>query len=186
MKNWCKCKNRWPLLYNEWKLTNLFLVPLEIYINPHVAQSIIISQRKLAKSGGIPGCLQAAQHLGQSVDGLASSALHGVNCCWPVSDTAVMVTDSSVRSLVHSLSPILMIFRGVSSLAFLMMEKTSMERYGGGGLGASCTSSPSTCFLKRRLCSRFCLKRGLIAVWRKVVIKLAMDLCLTEWRPSPP
>ena len=156
------------------------MLPILWSLNWVLRRSCIISQRKLAKSGGRPGCLQADQHLGQSVAGLANSALHGVNCCWPVSDTTVMVRKSSVSSLVQSFSAMVTMLRGVSSLTFLMMEKKSCERYGGGGLGASGTSSPSTCFLNRRLWSRFCLKRGFTAVCRKVVMKPAIDLYLTE------
>ena len=85
-------------------------------------RSCIMSQRKLARSGGIPGCLQAAQHLVQSVLGLATSTLQGVNCCWPESDTDSMVTKSSVRSLVQSFSLMVITLRGVSSLTLLMME----------------------------------------------------------------
>ena len=39
----------------------------------------MMSQRNLARSWRTPGCLQADQHLDQSVVGLVSSTLHGVN-----------------------------------------------------------------------------------------------------------
>ena len=104
-------------------------------------------QRKLAKTGGIPGCLHAAQAKDQSVSGLASSALQGRNCWCPVLALLVMVTYSSVRSLTQSLSVILMMLRGVSSFVLLITEKNSWLKYGGGGSGAPGTSSPRMCFL---------------------------------------
>ena len=67
-------------------------------------RSCIISHRKLAKSGGMPGCLQADQHLVQSVVGLATSALHGVKCFGSSSESVTMVMQSSVSSLVQSFS----------------------------------------------------------------------------------
>ena len=88
------------------------------------------SHRKLAKSGGMPGCLHADQHLVQSVVGLARSALHGVNCCWPESDTAVIVRKSSVRGLVQSFSAMVTMLRGVSSLTFLIVPEKDMEGVG--------------------------------------------------------
>ena len=66
----------------------------------------IILHRKLASSGGTPGCLQAAQDRDQSVAGLASSALQGMTCLWSFSAVGSMVMNSSVRNLVQSFSAI--------------------------------------------------------------------------------
>ena len=68
--------------------------------------------RKLARSGGTPGCLQACQEEDQSVAGLDSSALQGINFCCPVSLSSSIVMNSSVRNLTQSFSFIVIIFRG--------------------------------------------------------------------------
>ena len=81
--------------------------------------------RKLARSGGTPGCLQACQEEVQSVVGLDSSALQGMNFCCPVILSSSIVMNSSVRNLTQSFSFIVMMFSGVSSLTFLIMEKKS-------------------------------------------------------------
>ena len=80
---------------------------------------------KLARSGGTPACLQAAQDSDQSVVGLESSALQGLKCCCLDSFSVSIVMYSSVRSLTKSFSFMVMMLSGVSSFAFLMMEKKS-------------------------------------------------------------
>ena len=110
-------------------------------------------------------------------EGLASSAPSSVSC---------MVITFSVRSLVQSFSVILTILREEDSFTVLMMLKSSMVRYGGGGLWASGTSSHSTCFLYRRLWRRLGWKEGFAAVCRKVVMNPARALNLMECSPRPP
>ena len=56
------------------------------------SRSSNIFQRKEARSGGIPCCLQSDQDRDQSVVGLASSALHGRKSFLPLSKLISMVT----------------------------------------------------------------------------------------------
>ena len=81
-----------------------------------------IHQRKLARSGGIPGCLQFSQDISQSVAGLALSALHGVNNFSPVPlSVLVIVILFSVSSLLQSFSVIFRMFSTDASLTSLII-----------------------------------------------------------------
>ena len=97
----------------------------------------------------MPGCLQFAHDASQSVVGEAVSALHGMNVLESSPGIFSMVMYFSVSSLVHSFSFIVMMFKEELSLTLLMIVKISSVRYGGLVVGASGTSSASTCFLYR-------------------------------------
>ena len=81
-----------------------WVVPILCSLAWVLSRFSIMRQRKLASSGGTPGCLQAFQDRDQSVVGLASSALHGISSLelLPVGGSIIM--KSSVRSLVQSFS----------------------------------------------------------------------------------
>ena len=92
-------------------------------------------QRKEDSSGDKPSCLHRDQDSSQSVAGLAISGLVGRNSLSPVSMLASMVTWSSVRSLDQSFSDRVNMLSEVCDLTFLMISKSSGERYGGSWLG---------------------------------------------------
>ena len=71
-----------------------------------------IFHKKEAMSGGMPGCLHNVQDKVQSVVGLASSDLHGLNWLELVAWLSSMVMKSSVSVLFQSLSVMVMILRG--------------------------------------------------------------------------
>ena len=87
-----------PCILHMGELTH----PKWCYLDWVRRRSWSIHQRKLARSRGIPGCLQVSQDTSQSVAGLALSALHGVNSFSPVSvSLLVIVILFSVSSFVQ-------------------------------------------------------------------------------------
>ena len=74
------------------------------------------------------------EHLSQSVVGLASSDLQGLN--WLELETwfSSMVMKSSVSLLFQSLSVMVRMLDGYFLFTSLMMWKNSSEKYGGAGL----------------------------------------------------
>ena len=92
-------------------------------------------QRKEARSGGIPVCLQSDQESCQSVVGFSSSALQGLYWLSPVTWLISMVLLSSVSSLVQSLSVMVMMLRGVWVMTVRMSVNRSWVKYGGDWAG---------------------------------------------------
>ena len=107
-----------------------------------------IFHKKEAMSGGMPCCLHRDQDRVQSVLGLASSALQDLNTLVLVSWSSSMVINSSVRSMVQSLSVMVVMSRACLLFKSLISLKKSLEKYGGSWFGAPGTSSSlRICFL---------------------------------------
>ena len=85
----------------------------------------ITFQRKDARSGGTPGCLQIDQEIGQSVSGLSSSDLHFLISLLFLSMLGSMVMYSSVNNLDQSFSVMVMMLMEDSSWTFFTMENIS-------------------------------------------------------------
>ena len=105
-----------------------------------------IFHRKEAMSGGMPGCLHRDQDRFQSVVGLASSDLQGLNWLELVAWSSSIVMKSSVSVLVQSLSVIVRILKGYFLFTSLMMWKKSSGKYGGSWLGTPGTSASSSIY----------------------------------------